>query len=242
MNNHHEERSHMSTTSTYDSRTAAVRDAIIAYVNNIKSAAPYSLHDHDLEQLAVDLTYSIEVGPGENDIDPDYVEASEFAQDIEFGWHQREINQKVVLPTRKHGFDFMLSDGTKVSVATFVKGFNITDMIGQTTDVQTFDTINSELVSYGIELGAVSLFGHIGADSLDELELRYVPAPITKLKKSPLDWDFVGTDLEKVISNGNVAITVKVGRARREDETGTVPIYAEDGETAVDEVEIFYQG
>ena len=240
MNNHHEERSHMSTTSTYDSRKAAVRDAIITYVNNIKSAAPYSLHDHDLEQLAVDLTYSIEVDLGEIDIDPDAVEAAEFAHDIDLDWNKREINKKLVLPTRKHGFDFMLSDGTKVSVATFVKGFNITDMLGQTTDVQTIDTINSERVAHDIELGAASLYGHIGADSLDDLDLRYVP--ITQLKKTPLDWDFVGTDLEKVISNGNVAITVEVNRARREDETGTVPIYAEDGETAVDEVEIFYQG
>lgn len=232
----------MSTTSTYESRKAAIRDAILAYVNNIKAAAPYSLHAHDLEQLTVDLTYSIEVGLGEIDIDPDAVEASELAQDIELDWIKREINKKLVLPTREYSFDFMLSDATKVSVAAFVKSFNITDMISQTTDVQTFDTINSKLVSHGIELGAMSLFGHIGADSLDELELRYVPAPITKLKKTPLDWNFVGTDLEKVINNGDVAITVEVNRARREDETGTVPIYAEDGETAVDEVEIFYQG
>ncbi|BAU96077.1 hypothetical protein N24_1815 [Corynebacterium suranareeae] len=229
----------MSTTSTYESRKAAIRDAILAYVNNIKTAAPYSLHAHDLEQLAVDLTYSIEVGLGEIDIDPDAVEASELAQDIELDWIKREINKKLVLPTRKHSFDFMLSDGTKVSVAAFVKGFNITDTLGQTTDVQTLDTINSERVAHGIELGAVRLYGHIGADSLDDLELRYVP--ITQLKKTPLSWNSVGTDMEKVINNGDVAITVEVNRPRHEEETGTVPIYAEDGETAVDEVEIFYQ-
>lgn len=229
----------MSTTSTYESRKAAIRDAILAYVNNIKAAAPYSLHAHDLEQLAVDLTYSIEVGLGEIDIDPDAVEASELAQDIELDWIKREINKKLVLPTRKHSFDFMLSDGTKVSVAAFVKGFNITDTLGQTTDVQTLDTINSERVAHGIELGAVRLYGHIGADSLDDLELRYVP--ITQLKKTPLSWNSVGTDMEKVINNGDVAITVEVNRPRHEEETGTVPIYAEDGETAVDEVEIFYQ-